>query len=80
MIIFNKLIFWFGSNIFKLILLLIGLFFLFIILIIAIPIIEFFNYFNELQDSINNTESFFKELKWEKIEIPRDEVKSSESL
>ena len=54
------------------------------ILIIAIPVLEFLNYFfnsfNEFQNLINNTESFFKEFKWEKIEIPEDEVPNSESL
>ena len=84
MIYFNKLIIWFGSNIFKLMLILIISFFLFVTLIIAIPVLEFFNYFfnsfNEFQNLINNTESFFKEFKWEKIEIPEDEVPNSETL
>ena len=84
MIIFNKLILWFGSNIFKLILLLIGLFFSFIIVTIFIPLIEFLNYFfnsfNEFQNLMNNIESSFKEFKWNKIEVPQDEVPNSESL
>ena len=84
MIYFNKLIIWFGSNIFKLMLILIISFFLFVILIIAIPVLEFFNYFfnsfNEFQNLINNTESFFKEFEWEKIEIPEDEVPNSQTL
>ena len=84
MIIFNKLILWFGSNIFKLILLLIGLFFSFIIVNIFIPLIEFLNYFfnsfNEFQDLNYKVENFFEELRWERIETPNDESRDSKSL
>mgnify|MGYP001242735035 CR=1 FL=1 len=84
MIIFNKLIFWFGSNIFKIILFTILLFFLFFIFIISIPIVEFFNFFfnsfNEFQGLMNNIENFLKEFNWEKMEIKKDEIKDTQTL
>ena len=81
MIIFNKLILWFGSNIFKIMLFTTLSFFLFFTFIISMSIIDFFNFFfnsfNEFQDLMSNIEYFFKEFNWEKMEIKEDDVKDS---